>query len=77
MNQSQLPPQVPIQRTRRNILAMAALVTTAIGANLAIPKSVRAANGNSNGNGNGNGNGMATVMATATIRVAPAFCAAQ
>jgi hypothetical protein len=57
MNQSQWPPQVPIQRTRRNILAMAALITTVIGANLAMPKSVRAANGNGKGNGNGNGKG--------------------
>ena len=55
MDENKKLDEKPVQRTRRNILAMAALVTTAIGANLATMKSARAG-GNNNDQGNNNNN---------------------
>ena len=44
------------ERTRRNIMKMGAIVTSAIVANLTMTKTAAAGNGNGN-NGNGKGNG--------------------
>ena len=56
MDENRKPPAVAVQRVRRNILAMGALVVTAIGANLATLKSAWAQQNNQGNNNNNQGN---------------------